>query len=63
MSGYGLDIDDFCNILFVTGNSDPSGTTYDGVTNIQESVVKLSSDLTIVLDLSRHRRPVPLASP
>jgi hypothetical protein len=28
-----------------------SGTTYDRVTNIQESVVKVSSDLTIVLDL------------
>ena len=46
MSGYGLASDDSGNILFVTGNSDPSGTTYDGVTNIQESVVKLSSDLT-----------------
>ena len=43
MSGYGLAADDAGNILFVTGNSDYSGTTYDGVTNIQESVVKVSS--------------------
>jgi hypothetical protein len=51
MSGYGLALDDSGDILFVTGNSDYSGTTYDGVTNIQESVVKVSSNLTTVLDL------------
>lgn len=51
MSGYGPAVDDSGNILFVTGNSDYSGTTYDGVSNIQESVVKVSSDLTTVLDL------------
>jgi hypothetical protein len=51
MSGYGLAADDSGNILFVTGNSDYSGTTYDGVSNIQESVIKVSSDLTTVLDL------------
>jgi hypothetical protein len=51
MSGYGLASDDSGNILFVTGNSDPSGTTYDGVTNIQESVVKVSANLTSVSDL------------
>ena len=51
MSGYGLAADDGGNILFVTGNSDYSGTTYDGVTNIQESVVKVSSTLTTFLDL------------
>jgi hypothetical protein len=51
MSGYGLAADDSGNILFVTGNSDPSGTTYDGVSNLQESVVKLSPDLGTVLDL------------
>ena len=51
MSGYGPAADDSGNILFVTGNSDPSGTTYDGVTNIQESVVKVSSNLGTVLDL------------
>jgi hypothetical protein len=51
MSGYGLAADDSGNILFVTGNSDPSGTTYDGVTNIQESVVKVSANLTPVLSL------------
>ena len=51
MSGYGPATDDAGNVLFVTGNSDPSGTTYDGVTNIQESVVKVSSTLTSVIDL------------
>ncbi|HVM92057.1 MAG TPA: hypothetical protein VMT67_04550 [Terriglobales bacterium] len=51
MSGYGLAADDAGNILFVTGNSDYSGTTYDGVTNIQESVVKVSPTLTTVVDL------------
>jgi hypothetical protein len=51
MSGYGLAADDEGNILFVTGNSDYSGTTYDGVTNIQESVVKVAANLSSVLDL------------
>jgi len=51
MSGYGPAADDSGNILVVTGNSDPAGTTYDGVNNLQESVVKISPDLSIVLDL------------
>jgi hypothetical protein len=51
MSGYGPAVDDSGDILFVTGNSDYSGNTYNGVTNIQESVVKVSPDLTTVLDL------------
>ncbi len=51
MSGFGPSTDDSGNILVVTGNSDPSGTTYDGVTNIQESVIKVSPDLSMVLDL------------
>jgi hypothetical protein len=51
MSGYGLAADDAGNVVFVTGNSDFSGTSYDGISNIQESVVKVSSDLTTVLDL------------
>jgi hypothetical protein len=51
MSGYGPSTDDSGNILFVTGNSDPSGTSYDGVTDIQESVVKVSPNLSTVLDL------------
>jgi hypothetical protein len=51
MSGYGLAADDSGNILFVSGNSDYSGTTYDGVTNIQESAVKVSPNLTNVLDV------------
>jgi len=51
MSGYAPSTDDEGNVLFVTGNSDYSGTTYDGISNIQESVVKVSSDLTTLLDL------------
>lgn len=51
MSGYGVAADLSGNLYFVTGNSDWSGTTYDGVTNIQESVVKVSPDLTTVLGL------------
>jgi hypothetical protein len=51
MSGFGPAADDSGNILFVTGNSDYSGTTYDGVTDIQESVVKVSASLTDVVDL------------
>ena len=51
MSGYGPATDDEGNILFATANSDHSGTTYDGVTNIQESVIKMSSTLTTVRDL------------
>ncbi len=51
MSGYGPSVDDSGNILFVTGNSDPSGSTYDGVTDIQESVVKEDFDLSTVLDI------------
>ena len=60
MSGYGLASDDSGNILFVTGNSDYSGTTYDGVSNIQESVVKVSTDLTTVLDLFTPRNQATL---
>lgn len=51
MSGYGPAADSEGNVYFITGNSDYSGTTYDGVTAIQESVVKVSPDLKKVLDL------------
>jgi hypothetical protein len=51
MSGYAPAADDAGNILFVTGNSDYSGTTYDGVTNIQESVVKVAPNLGSVVSL------------
>ncbi|HKH98618.1 MAG TPA: hypothetical protein VJ999_05875 [Candidatus Sulfotelmatobacter sp.] len=49
MSGYGPSTDDAGNVLFVTGNSQFG--TYDGVSNIQESVVKVSPTLNSVLDL------------
>jgi hypothetical protein len=51
MSGYGLAADPSGNVYFVTGNSDYSGTTYNGVTNIQESVVKVSPDLTQLVSI------------
>ncbi len=51
MSGYGLTADDSGHVLFTTGNSDSSGTTYDGVTDIQESVIKVSADLSTIVDL------------
>src|SRR5438105_9700053 len=50
MSGFGPASDDSGNVLVITGNSDPSGTTYDGVTSIQQSVIKMSPDLSTVLD-------------
>lgn len=51
MSGYGPTVDDSGNVLFVTGNSDSSGTAYDGVTDIEESVIKVSADLSTIEDL------------
>jgi hypothetical protein len=51
MSGNAPATDDSGNVLFVTGNSDYSGTTYDGITNIQESVVKVSPTISSVVDL------------
>lgn len=47
MSGYGLSSDASGNVYFVTGNSDKYHDTYDGVTDVQESVVKLTSSLTM----------------
>jgi len=58
MSGYGLAADDAGNILLVTGNS--SANTYDGITNIQESVVKISPTLTTVQDLFTPANQVSL---
>jgi len=49
MSGYGVAADENGYLYFVTGNSD--STNYDGVNNIQESVVKTPPDLTKVLSL------------
>jgi hypothetical protein len=44
MSGYGIASDDEGSLFFVTGNSDAS--TYNTQTNLAESVVRLSADLT-----------------
>jgi hypothetical protein len=48
MSGFGLAADQSGYLYFVTGNTDPSGTQYHRPTNLAESVVKLSGDLTRV---------------
>jgi hypothetical protein len=51
MSGFGVAADPAGNVYFVTGNSDYSGNTYTGTTNVQESVVKVSADLTQMLSI------------
>jgi hypothetical protein len=48
MSGFGLAADASGNVYFVTGNSDHNKNTYDSETDIQESVVKLTPDLSSV---------------
>jgi outer membrane protein assembly factor BamB len=50
MSGAGLAASADGSIFFVSGNSDPTGTSYDPVSNLAESVVKISGDLTQILD-------------
>ncbi len=50
MSGYGLAADKDGFIYAVTGNSDPAGTTYNSIHNVAESVIKLSPDLTKLVD-------------
>ena len=49
MSGYGIAAAPNGNLFFATGNSGPG--TYDGVRNIQESVVKLDPTLANLLDI------------
>jgi hypothetical protein len=46
MSGYGIAEDGSSNLYFATGNSDPNGKSYN-FGNRSESVIELSSDLTI----------------
>jgi len=48
MSGAGLAASTAGDIYFVTGNSDPNGKEYNSKTNVAESAVQLSSDLTTV---------------
>jgi hypothetical protein len=60
MSGFGVAAEQDGDIFFVTGNSDPNGDTYTGTTNIQESVVKLRSDLSSVMDLFTPSNVFPL---
>ncbi|MDB5789879.1 hypothetical protein [Caballeronia mineralivorans] len=50
MSGYGIAAGPTGVLYFITGNSDAAGTTYGPPNNVQESVVKLSADLTTLVD-------------
>jgi hypothetical protein len=58
MSGNGIATAPRKPLFFVTGNSDPSGTSYNSVTNLSESVVALSPDLTTVKDFFTPSDPV-----
>jgi len=49
MSGYGI-ASDGTSLYYSTGNSDPAGKSYNATTNLDESVVKLSGDLSTVQD-------------
>ncbi|MGA7623587.1 MAG: hypothetical protein WCA91_08400 [Candidatus Acidiferrales bacterium] len=51
MSGYGPSSEGSGNVFFVTGNSDPSGTTYDktNAVNLSESVIEISSTLNRIV--------------
>jgi len=51
MSGYGPAAGPAGNLFFVTGNSDPRGTTYDkvGTVNLSESVIEMPPTLSHVL--------------
>jgi len=61
MSGYGVASEpDGGNLFFVTGNSDFKGDTYTGTTNIQESVVKVTPNLSTVADLFTPANVFPL---
>jgi hypothetical protein len=49
MSGAGPAADENGNVFFATGNSDYSGTSYDAVLNLSESVIEMSADLSTVI--------------
>src|SRR5262249_54101769 len=52
MGGYGLASDSTGDIYFATGNSDKTNNVWDGVTDIQESVVRLShSNLNTIVNI------------
>ena len=52
MAGYGLASDSTGDIYFATGNSDKTNDVWDGVTDIQESVVRLShSNLNTIVNI------------
>jgi PQQ enzyme repeat len=55
MAGYGVAADPAGNVYFVTGNSDPSGKSYNSVTNISETAAKFSPDLTQLLSFFTPR--------
>jgi len=49
MSGFGIAADSLGRLFFVTGNSDPGGTTFQPPYGLAESVIKMTPDLSTVL--------------
>jgi hypothetical protein len=49
MSGSGIAADETGNLLYVTANTDPGGTSYNRVLDLANSVVKQTPDLTRIL--------------
>jgi hypothetical protein len=60
MSGFGLAADASGDVFFVTGNSDYSGNSYNKTSNISESAVELTSDLSTVKGLYTPQNEVQL---
>ena len=48
MSGFGLAANSSGDVYFSTGNSDVTGSSYSATLDLEESVVRLSSDLATV---------------
>jgi hypothetical protein len=48
MSGYGLAASSTGDVFFVTGNSDPSGNSFNATENLAETAVNMSGDLSHV---------------
>ena len=50
MAGFGPAGDTDGSVFVATGNSDKSGTTWNSTSNLEESVVRYGSDLSVALD-------------
>jgi hypothetical protein len=58
MSGFGPAGDTDGSVFLATGNSDQSGTTWNNVDNLEESVVRYGSDLAEALDHYTPNSPI-----